>query len=303
MRRRALGTVAVVAGLLLGGCGSDSSSNGGKAASTTAAAVTTGGGTAASGDPAACAVGNTLTDGKLVVATGNPAFPPYVIDDDPASGKGFESAVAYAVADEMGFAHDAVSWVRTGFDEAVQPGPKNFDMNIQQYSINDERKQVVGFSEPYYTSSQAIFGYADSPAAKVDNVEGFAALRLGAAVGTTSLDYINDVIKPKSAALVFNDNAAAKAALDAKQVDAIVSDLPTALYITSAEIEGTVVYGQFPVDDKFPGDNFGILMAKDSPLIPCVDAALDALKSSGELQRITTEWMADYTKAPVIGFG
>lgn len=284
MRRLTFGAAVLAAGLLVAACGSDADSDSAETTAAAASDTTVAAGAAttvegsdepgAPGDAAACAQNNTLTDGKLTIATGDPAFPPYVIDDDPTTGEGFESAVAYAVADQMGFGPDAVTWVRTGFDEAIQPGPKTFDLNLQQYSINPERAEVVGFSDPYFTSSQAIFGYADSAAASVDNVEGFAALKLGAAVGTTSLDYITDVIEPTSDPLVFNDNAAAKAALDAKQVDAIVADLATALYITGVEIEGTTVFGQFPLDDKFTGDSFGILMEHDGPLIACVDLAV-----------------------------
>ncbi|MEZ5218665.1 MAG: transporter substrate-binding domain-containing protein, partial [Ilumatobacteraceae bacterium] len=237
MRRRlTLGSIALSVVMLTTACGSDS--NEAQGSDSTAATESSAAGDVgdAATDPATCAEGKTLTAGTLTIATGDPAFPPYVLDDDPASGQGFEAAVAMRVAELMGFTGDAVTWVRTGFDEAVQPGPKRFDFNLQQYSITDERKQVVSFSDPYYTAAPAILGYEDSPAATVDNVEGFAALKLGAAAGTTSLDYITDVIKPDSAPFVFNDNAAAKQALDSKQIDAIVTDLPTALYITAVEM-------------------------------------------------------------------
>lgn len=302
MRRATIGATAIAATLLFAACGSDSDSEtttteaAGEASDTTAAA-------AGVDDPAACAEGKTLTEGVLTIATGNPAFPPYVIDDAPETGEGFEAALALAVAGQLGFEGDAVTWVRTGFDEAIQPGPKSFDFNLQQYSITPDRAEVVSFSDPYYFAAQAILGYSDSPAATVDNVEGFAALKLGAATGTTSLDYIENVIKPEAEVFVFNDNAAAKAALDSKQIDAIVTDLPTALFITGVEIMGTEVFGQFPVDNTYAGDPLGMLFEKDSPLVECVNAALAALSESGELAAIEAEWMAGYTEAEVIGFG
>ena len=147
-------------------------------------------------DPAACAEGLTLEEGVLTVATGEPAFPPYVIDDAPESGEGFEAAVAYAVAEQLGFAPEAVEWVRTPFDAAIQPGPKDFDFNIQQYSITEERLEVVSFSVPYYTSTQAIVANADSPAIGATTLPELQALRLGVAAGTTSLALVEDVIQP-----------------------------------------------------------------------------------------------------------
>jgi len=300
MRRTLFSATAVVAGLLLASCGSDSNDS---AATTTAAgagAASTAAG--AAGDAKACAAGKTLAAGKLTIATGTPAYPPYVIDDKPESGQGFEAAVAMAVAGQLGFGADTVTWVRTGFDEAIQPGPKTFDFNLQQYTITPERAKAVSFSAPYYTSSQAILGFADSKAASAKTVADLKDVKLGAAVGTTSLDFIAQTIKPTTAALVFNDNAGAKQALESKQIDAVVTDLPTALYITGSEIEGTKVFGQFPVAEG-QGDQLGMLFAQGNPLVECVDQALANLKQSGELESITTKWMSDYTEAPVISLG
>ncbi len=248
-------------------------------------------------EAAACAEGNTIDDGVLTIATGDPAFPPYVIDDDPASGEGFEAAVAMAVAREMGFEADAVTWIRTPFDTVISPGPKDFDLNIQQYTITEERKQAVDFSEGYYTAPQAVFGLADSEAAGATSVEDLRGLAIGVAAGTTSVAYVEDVIQPESDPLIFNDNAAAKLALESGQIDAIVSDLPTALYITAVEIEGTTVFGQIEGSGT---DEFGMLLQKDSPLTECVNLALAALRDSGELEDITTTWMSEYTEAPII---
>lgn len=300
MRRATIGATALVAGLLFAACGSDAD----ESSDTTAAESSdTAAGESAGGDAAACAEGKTIEDATLTIATGEPAFPPYVIDDDPASGKGLEAAIAMAVAEQMGFAADAVTWVRTGFDEAITPGPKTFDFNLQQYTINAERAQAVSFSDPYYSAPEAILGYADSPAATLDGVEKFADVKLGAAIGTTGLDYITNVIKPTTAPLVFDDTAAAKQALDAKQIDAIVADLPTALYMANVELEGAKVFGQLPKVDGATTNDFGMLFSLDNPLVECVNTALANLTASGELDAIQTEWMTEYNDAPVIGFG
>jgi polar amino acid transport system substrate-binding protein len=250
-------------------------------------------------DPAACAEGLTLEDGVLTVATGEPAFPPYVIDDDPTTGEGFEAAVAYAVAEQLGFAHDDVTWVRTTFDGAIQPGPKDFDFNLQQFSITGEREQVVSFSVPYYTSTQAIVANEGSPAVGAATLPDLQGLRLGVAAGTTSLALIEDVIQPESEPQVFNTNADAVQALSTQQVDALVVDLPTALFLAAVEIDGGVVVGQFPPIDAAPGADWGLLFEKDNPLVECADYALLRLRESGELEEITTTWMEEATEVPV----
>ncbi|MCE9623178.1 MAG: ABC transporter substrate-binding protein [Actinomycetia bacterium] len=287
MKRQIIAAAALSA-ILLAACGDDDK----KSSDTTAAADQT---------AAECAAGKTVTDGTLTIATGEPAFPPYVINDaTPEDGQGFEAAVAMAVAAELGFDAANVVWTRTAFDAAIAPGPKDFDFNLQQYTISPERAEVVTFSQGYYTSSQAIFGLTDSPAASAATLADLKGLKIGVAAGTTSIAYIEDVIQPDSEPLIFNDNAAAKEALDSNQIDAIVADLPTALYITAVEMEGTTVYGQIEGSGT---DEFGLLLAKDNPLVTCVDLALTALKESGELDAITTEWMSDYVEAPVISLG
>jgi polar amino acid transport system substrate-binding protein len=250
-------------------------------------------------DPAACAEGLTLEEGVVTVATGDPAFEPYVIGDDPESGEGFEAAVAYAVAEQMGFAHEDVAWIRTPFEAAIQPGPKDFDFNIQQYTITEEREEVVSFSLPYYTSTQAVVTVEGSPAVDAATLPDLQQLRFGVAAGTTSLDLIDEVIQPSSETQVFNDNAAAVQALTAQQVDALVVDLPTALFLGNVELDGGVVVGQFPPVDAAPGDDWGLLFEKDNPLVECADYALLTLRQSGELDEITTTWMEEATDVPV----
>lgn len=310
MKRQILAFVAAGA-VLFAACGDDSSSSGTTAAPETTAAApdttaaapdtTTGG---SGDDAAACATGKTLEAGSLTIATGDPAFPPYVIDDKPESGQGFEAALALAVAKEMGFEGDAVKWVRTSFDTAVAGSDKNFDFNLQQFTINDERKQVVSFSDPYYTANQAVLGAVDGPAASVKTMADLKKLKLGAAAGTTSLQYITDVIKPDAEAFAFNSNADAATALANGQIDAIISDLPTAIYWANAGaenggIDGTKVYGQFPLGDQ-GGDQWGLLFVKDNPLVDCANIALQHLTDSGELEKITTQWMADFADAPML---
>jgi polar amino acid transport system substrate-binding protein len=309
MRRTALAAL-VVGGLVLAACGddddettSDTASDTARAGDTTDAGTDTTAGGATSGDAAACAEGKTLEDGTLTIATGEPAFPPYVVDDAPENKQGFEAAVAWAVAEQMGFGDDSVTWVRTTFDEAIQPGTKNFDFDLQQYSISPERAEVVSFSDPYYSTNQAIVALDGSPAEGATSIDDLKDVRFGVQAGTTSLEFATEVIQPDSEVQVYNDNAAAKAALEADQIDAIVADLPTALYISAVEIEGSSVVGQFPLEAGGQSDQFGMVFEKDNPLVECVNLALAALTESGELQAITEEWMVTDDVAPVIPVG
>ena len=245
----------------------------------------------------------TITEGSLTIATGEPAYSPWVENDAPESGEGFEAAVALAVAEELGYTGDTVVWVRTTFDEAIQPGAKNFDFNLQQYSITPERAETISFSDPYYTTNQAIVALEGSPAIGATSTADLVDVKFGAQAGTTSLSFITDVIKPSSEAFVYDDNAGAKAALEAGQIDAIVVDLPTAFYIAAVEIDGASVVGQFPADAGGTTDQFGLVFEKDNPLVGCVNSALATLKDSGELASIEQQWLSDKTGAPVIAVG
>lgn len=255
---------------------------------------------AAGGTGNECTAGNTVTEGVLTAATGDPAFPPYVLDDAPESGEGFEAAVVAAVAREMGFSPDNVTWIRTGFNEVIAPGPKDFDFNIQQFSIRPDREEVVSFSDPYYNSNQAIVALEGSPAIGATSLEDLADIKFGAQIGTTSFDFIVEVIQPNEEPFVYDDNTAAKAALEAGQIDAIVLDLPTAFFVAAVEFENADVVAQFPAAAGAAADDFGMLFEKDNPLVDCVNAALATLRDSGELEAITQQWMADFTDAPVI---
>ncbi|WP_138316646.1 ABC transporter substrate-binding protein [Rhodoluna limnophila] len=240
----------------------------------------------------------TLTAGKLTIGTGEPAYEPWVVGDAPESGEGFEAAVAYAVAEELGFAASDVVWVRTTFDEAIAPGLKNFDFNLQQYSITDERKAAVDFSSPYYETTQTVITVEGSAAASATTVAELKGLQIGAATGTTSFAAIESVIKPTAGAKAFNSNDDAKAALEAGQIDAIVVDLPTALYLTAVELTGGKIVGQ--LSGAAVGDQFGLVLDKDSPLTAAVTAAVDRLRASGKLQELADQWLADYAGAPVL---
>jgi polar amino acid transport system substrate-binding protein len=231
-----------------------------------------------------------VTEGKLTIATGDPAYYPYVIDDTPESGEGFEAAVAYAIADQLGFAADDVVWVRTDFEAAIAPGPKDFDFNIQQYSITPDREQSVDFSSPYYAVGQAVITVEGSAAADATSIADLQGLLIGAATGTTSLAAVEQVIQPTAGAQVFNNNDDAKLALENGQVDAIVVDLPTAFYITGVELDGGLIVGSLP-DVDGETDEWGLLLAKDSPLTDEVTAAVDALREDGTLDALVAEWL------------
>lgn len=248
-----------------------------------------------------CAADKTLTDGTLTIATGNPAYYPWVMNDAPESGEGFEAAVAYAIADKMGFAAENVAWVRTSFDEAIQPGAKNFDFNMQQYSITPEREEMIDFSLPYFTSPMAVLttqSVIDGGAQA--SVESLKGLVWGAVATTTALPILTDVIQPDSDPLLYNDNADVNAAIMAGQIDAALYDLPTALYLSAVVVDGGALLGQFPAENSERPDQFGLLMEDGNPLKECVDAAITELTESGELAAIESQWLADATGVPVI---
>ena len=241
-----------------------------------------------------------VTDGKLTIGTGEPAYYPWVIDDAPECGEGFEAAIAYAVAEELGFAKDDVVWVRTTFDQAIAPGAKDFDFNLQQFSITDERKEAVDFSSPYYETTQVVITTEASPAAGASSLDDLKGYLVGAMTGTTSFDAAEQSIAPAAGVQAFNSNDDAKLALESGTVDAIVVDLPTAFYLTGVELTGGIIVGQLPQADGKTGDEFGLVLPKGSPLTAKVTAAVDALRESGALQQIADEWLADAASAPVL---
>lgn len=255
--------------------------------------------TATPAAPAACEPGAlpTLTAGTLTFGTDQPVYPPWYLDDDPASGEGFESAVAYAIAEELGYARDAVTWARVPFNAAIQPGAKTYDVNLTEFSITDERKQAVDFSSPYYDVKQAVVALEGSPAVGATTIAALKELRIGAQVGTTSLDAVTEQIAPTTQASVFNTNDDAKLALTNGQIDALVVDLPTAFYITSAELDNGTIVGQLPLGSGTP-EQFGAVLDKDSPLTGCVSAAVDRLRDAGTLEQLETQWLSAAGEAP-----
>ena len=237
----------------------------------------------------------TETEGVLTVATDKPAYPPYFEDDDPTNGEGFESAVAYAIGEQLGYPPAKVKWTVEPFNSSYAPGPKDFDFDVNEISITPPREKAVDFSSPYYTANQAVVALKGSDAAAATSLADLQDASIGVQIGTTSLEAVEDKIEPNDRPEVFNSSNDVVTALKNEQIDAVVVDLPTALYITAAQVPSAAVVGQFAAPG---GDQWGALLAKDSPLTECVSKAVDELKSSGELERITQRWMSQAAGAP-----
>ena len=287
--RLIVAAVLVPAALLLAACGSDDSSSS-TSASTQAAASTT-----AAADSCQKADLDTYTSGKLTVATDKPAYPPYFVDDTPSNGKGFESAVAYAIAKQLGFQPTEVKWVVEPFNASYAPGPKKFDFDVNQISISPARAKRVDFSKPYYTAPQAVVALNKSGAANAKSLADLKSAKFGVQLGTSSLDAVTSTIKPSTQPQVFNDSNDVVRALKTGRVDAVVVDLPTAFYLTAAQVEDSKIVGQF---DAPGGDTWGALLQKDSKLTPCVSAAVDKLDASGQLKQLEAKWMGAAAGAP-----
>ncbi len=234
-----------------------------------------------------------VTPGTLTVGTDDPAFPPWVLKNDPASGKGYESAVAYEVADRLGFSTDEVTWVKVPFNKSYAPGPKDFDFDINQISVTPERSQVVTFSGSYYDVSQALIVNDDTPIASATSVSDLKDYRFGAQIGTTSLQFISEVIQPTQQSQVFDTTSDALTALKNGQIDGSVLDLPTASYSAG---KGQSVVGQF----ESTGEHFGLLFEKDNPLVTCVNTALDDMTTGGVLDQLEQQYLSDYLDVPTI---
>jgi polar amino acid transport system substrate-binding protein len=246
--------------------------------------------------------------GQLTVGTDNPAYPPWFAGgtpkgsqwkiNDPSTGKGFESAVAYAVARQLGFAPSEVVWAYTPFNRSFAPGKKAFDFDINQISATAPRAKVVTFSASYYDVNQAVVVVKGTKVAGVRSKAGLKPFKLGAQLGTTSYDYIVSKIRPSQKPAVFPSNAGAVQALKNKQIDALVVDLPTAFYVSAVQVPNSKILGQFPT--AAGGEHFGMVFAKGNPLAGCVNQALRRLKANGTLKRIQQQWLAKATGAPVL---
>lgn len=322
MRMLSRSAAVVLVALFLGACAG--------AASTPSPAAPTSAAPSASGTPAAaspsasespsatpnpCSKDNlkTLAAGKLTVGTDNPAYPPYFQPPasgnapkpwelgDPTNGQGFESAVAYAVADKLGFGKTDVTWTVVPFDNSFKPGTKPFDFYLAQVSYTPDRAQAVDMSDGYYTVAQSIVALSSNPITKATSIADLKGYKFGAQRGTTAYDAIQTVIQPTKPAAVYNSNDLAIQATKAKQVDAIVTDLPTAFFITgSGQLANSVIVGQLPVQEGPNAEHFSLVLAKGSSLTACVNQAIAALKSDGTLDQITKEWLADKASAPVL---
>jgi polar amino acid transport system substrate-binding protein len=268
--------------LAAAGCGSSDSSSSGSSAQASAANC----------NPKKL---QTQTAGQLTVATDQPAFPPYFINNDPTNGKGFESAVAYSIADQLGYKKADVKWVVEPFNSSFAPGPKNFDFDVNQISITPQRSKQVDFSSPYYTANQAVVALKGSDAANAKSLADLKSANLGVQIGTTSLDAVNAKIQPDKEPQVYNSSSDVVTALKNKQIDATVVDVPTALYLTAVQVPQATIVGQFSAPG---GDQWGALLAKDSPLTACVSSAIDKMRSSGELAQLNQRWMSQAAGAP-----
>lgn len=250
---------------------------------------------------------NLVTSGKLTVGTDNPAYPPWFGGtqkkpwkvSDPNSGEGFESAVAYAVAKQLGFSKGDVKWVVVPFDQSFRPGSKNFDFDINQISFTPQRAKAVSFSDSYYNVNQALIGIKGSPITKVKTQADIKKYKLGVQLGTTSYQYVVKNIKPSQQPSVYNNSQDVTSALKAHQIDGVVVDLPTAFFITgSGEVPNSEVVGQFPTVGT--PEHFGMVFSKGNSLVSCVNKALAKLESDGTLPKIQREWLSNKASAPVL---
>lgn len=273
-------TLLLLVALYVLGCGSSDSSTSGTAASA-----------------AGCKPGKlpTAKQGVLTVATDKPAYPPYFENDDPSNGEGFESAVAYAIGKQLGYPPAKVEWTVEPFNSSYAPGPKSFDFDVNEISITPVREKAVDFSAPYYTANQAVVALKNSEAAKAKSLADLKDTKLGVQIGTSSLEEAESEIQPSSRPEVFNTSNDVVQALKNEQIEAIVVDLPTALYLTAVQVPEATVVGQF---GSGGGESWGALLAKESPLTDCVSAAIHKLESSGELEKITQRWMSQAAGAP-----
>ena len=292
--RRTLVALLAVAALTTA-CGAEDEP-GDKAGTTSSPSAS--GSSSASTDPCAKDTLQTTTPGTLTIATDKPVYEPWFVDDKPESGEGFEGAVAKAVYEQMGYTSAEVTWTRVGFNSVFKPTPKDWDFDINEFSITEKRKQAVDFSSPYYDVSQAVVTTKGSKADGVTTIADLKGLTLGAQVGTTSLDAINEVVAPSKQPRVYNSNNDAVKALENGQIDALVTDLPTAFFMAAAQLDKGSIVGQLPAGGGTP-EQFGLVLDKDSPLTACVSQAVDALKADGTLDQLVDQWLSQ-GGAPVL---
>jgi polar amino acid transport system substrate-binding protein len=295
MRQMTVAAMAAIAVLAasagLAGCASESSS------SSSVGATPAGGGSssAAASCSNAAIQGQLYAKGMLTVATDKPVYPPWFVNNKPANGQGYESAVAYAVAAQLGFSKSQVTWAYEPFNSSYAPGPKKFDFDVNEISYSAQRAQVVTFSDSYYDVQQALVALKNSPIVTKHSPADLKSYVFGDQVGTTSLQFINSQIQPSQTPKVFETLNDVKQALQTKQIAALVTDTPTAEFITT-EIPGSVVVAQFPST----GEHYGLLFAKGNKLVTCVNKALATLKGNGTLAKLTAQYLKDFTSVPTI---
>jgi polar amino acid transport system substrate-binding protein len=299
--KRLLGYLSIVAGAaLLAGCAASSSGGTGGGATTPPAPGTVSGGATGSSSAPACTpeTMKTQSAGTLTVGTDSPAYPPWFVGNDPSNGKGYESAVAYAVAKQLGYAAGQVKWVKEPFDNVITPTPKNFDFDINEVSITAKREQAVDFSSGYYDVAQAVVMLKDNKYANATSIADLHGAKLGAQQGTTSFDAINNVIKPGSTPLEYPTNILAVQALKNGTIDGLVVDFPTALYVSAVQVDNSTIVGQLPVSGQ--PEQFGLVLDKGSSLTSCVSQAVDALRTNGTLAKLQAKWLTGGAGAPVL---
>ncbi len=290
LRRLAVATIAVVGASVLAACSPTDKNTDNP---TVSGAGGSGSATATSCDKSSLAL---KKSGTFTVATDNPAYEPWFTDNKPSNGKGFESAVAYAVAAKLGFAAGDVKWVTASFNSVIAPTPKTFDVDINEVSITDQRKQAVDFSSGYYDVAQAVVTYRGSKIASAKSLADLVGAKLGAQVGTTSYSTITDTIKPSAKPAVFDTNDLAVQALKNHSIDGLVVDLPTGFYVTGAELDNGLIVGQIPPTGT--PEQFGFVLDKGSKLTACVSQAVDALRADGTLAKLKEQWLTTAGNAP-----
>lgn len=282
MRRTVLAVALAAAAAAVAGCGSISSKSG------------------PAGPAGSCSHSGIQSDlyqkGVLTVATDKPAYPPWFENNNPSNGKGYESAVAYAVAAQLGFKHSQVRWTYEPFNDSYAPGPKKFDFDINEISVTPQRAQAVSFSTGYYDDQQALVALKGTPIVTRHTPAELSGYVFGDQVGTTSLAFINSAIKPKATPKIYETLNDVKQALQTHQIAAFVTDTPTAQYISSSQIKHSVMVGQFPGS----GEQYGLLFHKGNPLVSCVNKALATLTSNGTLHRLQQQYLQVYLKVPEI---
>ena len=286
MRRMMITAVGAALATSLAACGSTTSGSGsGSGTSATTTSCTN-----------ASIQKDLYTKGVLTVATDKPAYPPWFADNDPANGKGYESAVAYAVAAQLGFKKSQVKWAYEPFNDSYAPGPKKFDFDANEISVTPARAQAVTFSTSYYNVQQALVALKGTPIVSKHTPADLKSYVFGDQVGTTSLAFINSQIQPTQTPKVYESLNDVKQGLQTHQIAALVADTPTAQYISSSEIKNSLMVGQFPST----GEHFGLLFHKGNPLVACVDKALATLNRNGTLAALEKKYLQVYLSVPTL---